>query len=46
MICLYFVFKIAKTANTGAKNHNILKESLLVLWKTSIFAYILQSKSK
>ena len=41
IICLYFVFKIVKTTNVSTKKHNILKQSLLVLRKTSIFAYIL-----
>lgn len=41
IICLYFVFKIVKTTNVSIKKHNILKKSLLVLRKTSIFAYIL-----
>lgn len=46
IICLYFVFKIVKSTNMSTKKHNILRKSLLVLRKTSIFAYILQSKSK
>lgn len=41
VVCLYSVFKIVKTTNVSTKKHNIMRKSLLVLMKISIFAYIL-----